>query len=156
MYDPIWKCPFTFSYQILVTPTSFMSPYSLFSFTLFKGPQNLNPFPQLFHTNLIRTSNLSPTTPTMARKPSLVLSLFLWVACFIVIGAYGEKNLPHMTISGGKHHVAIQRLQSFKASLTRHDSIASAPSSFSASSSPSPSPSPQPFQVIQSCTQPLV
>ncbi|XP_061366706.1 polygalacturonase QRT3 [Gastrolobium bilobum] len=78
----------------------------------------------------------------MTRR-SLILSLLLGLACFIVIGAYGEKNLPPRTISGSKYHEAIHKLQSFKVSLTRHDSIASEPpSSFSPSSSPSPSPLP--------------
>ncbi|KAJ1393117.1 Pectin lyase fold/virulence factor [Sesbania bispinosa] len=101
-------------------------------------------FPQPIHTNL-SISNLSPETPTMARR-SLVWSLLLVVACFILVCACGE-NLPPRTISGGNYHESIHRLQSFKASLTRHDSIASEPSSFSPLSS-SPSPSPQPIEGV--------
>ncbi|XP_004487915.1 polygalacturonase QRT3-like [Cicer arietinum] len=56
---------------------------------------------------------------------SIVCSLLL---CFIVIGVYGE-NFSSRTIPNGKHLEAIHRLKSFKASLTRHDSIASTPSS---------------------------
>lgn len=99
-------------------------------------------FPQPVPPNL-STSILSPMQPTMAKR-SLVWSLLLVleISCFIVISTYGE-NLPPRTISGGKYHEAISRMQAFKASLTRHDSIASTPSSIS----PSSSPSPLPFQV---------
>ncbi|RDY08272.1 Polygalacturonase QRT3, partial [Mucuna pruriens] len=72
----------------------------------------------------------------MAGK-SLALSLLLGMACSIVIGSY-EESLSPSTISSGNYHKAIQRLHSFKASLTRHDSIASPPSSLSPSSTPSP------------------
>ncbi|XP_027339119.1 polygalacturonase QRT3 [Abrus precatorius] len=72
----------------------------------------------------------------------LPCSLLLGVACFIVIGALGENFPP----KSGNYHESIQRLQTFKASLTRHDSIASAPSYISPS--PSPSPSPLSFQGV--------
>lgn len=67
--------------------------------------------------------------------------MLLEVVCFIVIGVYGDKNLPTRKISDGNYHETIRRLQSFKASLTRHDSIASTPSSSFA-----PSPSSQPAE----------
>lgn len=103
-----------------------------FSPTRSSKPEYLNPL------------RMAPTTA----RTCIVWSLFLGVACFIVIGAYGE-NLPPRTISGGNYHEAIRRLHALKASLTRHDSIASAPSSsYSLSSSPSPLPS----QVIQLCS----
>lgn len=67
--------------------------------------------------------------------------MLLEVVCFIVIGVYGDKNLPTRKISDGNYHETIRRLQSFKASLTRHDSIVSTPSSSFA-----PSPSSQPAE----------
>jgi len=73
------------------------------------------------------------------------------MACSIVIGAYEESLYPR-TISSDNYHEAIQRLQSFKSSLTTRDSIASAPSSsssFSTLSAPAPAPSPLSLQVIQ-------
>ncbi|KAL2604042.1 hypothetical protein AAZX31_09G049900 [Glycine max] len=76
----------------------------------------------------------------MARK-TLAWSLLLGMACSIVIGSY-EESFPTRTFSSNNYHEAIQRLQSFKASLTRHDSIASASSSLSTFSSPSSAPSP--------------
>ncbi|KAK7290009.1 hypothetical protein RIF29_04106 [Crotalaria pallida] len=74
-------------------------------------------------------------------KASLIWSMLLGMSCFIVIGIYCE-NLPHARtiISGGNYHEAIHRLQAFKTSLTRHNSLSSAPSS---------SPSPLPSQVVK-------
>jgi len=77
--------------------------------------------------------------------------MLLEVVCFIVIGVYGDKNVPTRKISDGNHHVTMRRLQSFKASLTRHDSIASTPSS---SFAPSPSSQPAEVYIIQSYAQP--
>ncbi|QHO38090.1 hypothetical protein HN51_004516 [Arachis hypogaea] len=79
---------------------------------------------------------------TMART-FLVWFLCLGVPCFFVIidgGVYGDhQNLHPRTISGANHyHKDIRRLQAFKASLTRHASVASTPSSFSSSSASSP------------------
>lgn len=68
--------------------------------------------------------------------------MFLEVVCFIVIGVHGDKNLPARKISDGNYHVTMRKLQSFKTSLTRHDSFASTPSSSFA-----PSPSSQPAEV---------
>jgi len=95
-------------------------------------------------------------TTTMTRK-SLACSLLLGMACSIVIGAYEESLYPR-TISSGNYHEAIQRLQSFKASLTTRDSIASAPPSlppFSSPPAPAPAPSPLSLQVTQLCTHPF-
>ncbi|KAK7303858.1 hypothetical protein RJT34_14775 [Clitoria ternatea] len=108
--------------------------------------------PVLFPTSL-NTSNFSPTTSSTMTTTSLPRSFLLWVACFILVGASGQNLPPRTTISSGNYHEAIQRLQSFQASLTtRHDSIASPPSSFSPSYAPSPSlspsPSPLPFQGV--------
>ncbi|CAJ2637657.1 unnamed protein product [Trifolium pratense] len=75
----------------------------------------------------------------MTRKSLVICSLFLEVVCFIVIGVHGEKNEPIGKISGENYHETIDRLKSFRKSLTRHDSIASTPSS-SFSSPPSPQP----------------
>jgi hypothetical protein len=75
----------------------------------------------------------------MTRKSLVFCSLFLEVVCFIVIGVHGEKNLPIGKISGGNYDETMHRLQSFRKSLTKHDSIASTPSS-SFSSSPSSQP----------------
>jgi len=73
--------------------------------------------------------------------------MLLIMPCFFVTHAYKVK-LPLRTISGGTHRDAMLQLTAFKASLTKHDSIASPPSSLS----PSPSPSPMPSQVTyQSC-----
>ncbi|KAL2340153.1 hypothetical protein Fmac_008093 [Flemingia macrophylla] len=74
---------------------------------------------------------------------SLVMSLLLGMACSIVIGSY-QEILPPRAIYRVNYHEETRRLQSFKASLTRHDSLASTPSFSSPSSSPSPSPSPSP------------
>ncbi|RZB64797.1 Polygalacturonase QRT3 [Glycine soja] len=51
------------------------------------------------------------------------------------------------TFSSNNYHEAIPRLQSFKASLTRHDSIASAPSSLSPFSTPSYARAPSPLSL---------
>jgi hypothetical protein len=86
-----------------------------------------------------------PNIPTkMTRKSIVICSLFLEVVCFIVIGVHGEKNFPIGKISGGNYHETIHRLQSFRKSLTKHDSIAS--------TTPSSSPSSQPTEVNYSCT----
>ncbi|XP_016198013.1 polygalacturonase QRT3 [Arachis ipaensis] len=78
---------------------------------------------------------------TMART-FLVWFLCLGVPCFFVIidgGVYGDQNLHPRTISGANHyHKDIRRLQAFKASLTRHGSVASTSSSFSSSFASSP------------------
>lgn len=68
-------------------------------------------------------------------RVTLMWFLLLGMACFFVTYAYNE-NLHPRTISGVNHHEAMLKMKAFKASLTRHDSIASAPSS-----SPSPLPS---------------
>ncbi|KHN47731.1 Polygalacturonase QRT3 [Glycine soja] len=68
------------------------------------------------------------------------------MACSIVIGSY-EESLPPRTFSSNNYHEAIPRLQSFKASLTRHDSIASAPSSLSPFSTPSYARAPSPLSL---------
>lgn len=78
----------------------------------------------------------------MTRK-SFVCSLVLLILSFIIVHVYGE-SFHVRKVSDGSHHETIRRLQSLKASLTRHDSIASTPSS---SFSPSPSPSSQPSEV---------
>ncbi|WJX28061.1 Polygalacturonase qrt3 [Trifolium repens] len=72
----------------------------------------------------------------MTRKSIVICSLFLEVVCFIVIGVHGEKNFPIGKISGGNYHETIHRLQSFRKSLTKHDSIASTTPSSSPSSQP--------------------
>ncbi|CAI8590021.1 unnamed protein product [Vicia faba] len=78
----------------------------------------------------------------MTRK-SLICSLVLvMIVSFVIIHVCGE-NFHVRKISNGNHHETIRRLQSLKASLTRHDSIASTPSS---SFSHSPSPSSQPSE----------
>jgi hypothetical protein len=94
---------------------------------------------------------------TMARKSLLWFMLLLMMASSsnssYVTHAYNGK-LPLRTISGATHHhEAMLQLNAFKVSFTKHDSIASPPSSFS----PSPSPSPMPPQVIyQSCLYLLI
>lgn len=80
----------------------------------------------------------------MTRK-SLVCSLVLVIVSFVIVHVYGE-NFHVRKISDGNYHETLRRLQSLKASLTRHDSIASTPSF-------SPSPSSLPSEVNKlSCT----
>ncbi|KAK2366022.1 polygalacturonase QRT3 [Trifolium repens] len=86
---------------------------------------------------------------TMARKSLLWFMLLLMMASSsnssYVTHAYNGK-LPLRTISGATHHhEAMLQLNAFKVSFTKHDSIASPPSSFS----PSPSPSPMPSQDLK-------
>ncbi|XP_045812979.1 polygalacturonase QRT3-like [Trifolium pratense] len=79
---------------------------------------------------------------TMARISPLWFMLLLMMAysSSYVTHAYKGK-LPLRIISGATHHhEAMLQLNAFKVSFTKHDSIASPPSSFS----PSPSPSPMP------------
>ena len=71
--------------------------------------------------------------------------IFLGITCFYVTYSYGE-NMPQRTLSRGTHQEALLGLKALKASITRRDSIASTPPSFS----PSPTPSPLPPQVFQS------
>lgn len=77
---------------------------------------------------------------TMA-KISPLWFILLSMASFFVSHAFGG-NLPLRIISSVTHHETLLGMKAFKASLTKHDSIASF--------SPSPSPSPMLPQVIQS------
>ncbi|KAK2420090.1 polygalacturonase QRT3 [Trifolium repens] len=86
---------------------------------------------------------------TMARKSPLWFMLLLMMASSsnysYVTHAY-NGILPLRTISGATHHhEAMLQLNAFKVSFTKHDSIASPPSSFS----PSPSPSSMPSQDLK-------
>ncbi|KAL2951130.1 hypothetical protein AAZX31_19G029700 [Glycine max] len=70
--------------------------------------------------------------------------ILLGITCFCVTDSYGA-NMPLRTLYGGTHQEALLGLEAFKASITRRDSIASTPPSFS----PSPSPSPLPSQDLK-------
>ncbi|KAK7859890.1 polygalacturonase qrt3 [Quercus suber] len=81
----------------------------------------------------------------MARK-ALLWSIFMGLASFsfLLIHVYGEQ--PQVgQFSGGHYHDQMRKLQGFKASFVRHDSIALSPSI-----SPSPSAAQQPPVVSSS------
>lgn len=80
--------------------------------------------------------------------------LLMGLASFIVNHVCGMNLPPTRTISSGHYHEEIRRLQAFKASLiTRRDSIASPPSSFSPFPSPSPSPLPSVVNMLHTLFQ---
>lgn len=75
----------------------------------------------------------------MARK-ALLWSMFMGLASFsfLLIHVFGEQ--PQVgQFSGGHYHDQMRKMQAFKASFVRHDSIALSPSI-----SPSPSAAQQP------------
>ncbi|KAK7381233.1 hypothetical protein VNO78_33764 [Psophocarpus tetragonolobus] len=67
----------------------------------------------------------------------------LEITCFFVIHSYGSygEHMPLRTLNGFTHEAAMLGLKALKASITRRDSIASTPPSYSSSLSPSPLPS---------------
>ena len=72
-------------------------------------------------------------------KTALIWSFFMAFCSFIVIHVYAEDSqMGYRQFSGGDYNDHLRKLQEFKASLTRHDSLSVAPSSIP----PSPSPSP--------------
>ncbi|KAM1792337.1 hypothetical protein ACFX12_036201 [Malus domestica] len=71
-------------------------------------------------------------------KTALIWSIFMGFCIFIVIHVYAEDSqMGYRQFSGGDYNDHLRKLQEFKASLLRHDSISVAPSSIV----PSPSPS---------------
>lgn len=74
----------------------------------------------------------------MPRK-ALTWSMLMGFASFIIIHAYAENSGGgHRFSGGGRFRDDMRKMQEFKASLIRHDSISAAPPP---SVSPSPSPS---------------
>ncbi|CAN6553635.1 unnamed protein product [Malus baccata var. baccata] len=75
---------------------------------------------------------------TTMPKTALIWSFFMAFCSFIVNHVYAEDSqMGYRQFSGGDYNDHLRKLQEFKASLTRHDSLSVAPSSIP----PSPSPS---------------
>lgn len=85
---------------------------------------------------------------TMARK-ALIFSMLMGLASFIVIHVSGEHS-PTSRFSGGPYHNQIRKMQDFRASFVRHDSVSLAPStppSPSSAQPPTAASSPRVYRV---------
>ncbi|KAA8544729.1 hypothetical protein F0562_019567 [Nyssa sinensis] len=80
---------------------------------------------------------------TMARRAPM-LSMIMGLLCFFVIHVHGDYPLPVGQFSGNHYSDQIQKLQAFKASFLRHDSVSLPPSSISPSPSFSSASAPAP------------